>query len=406
MRTVVVIGGGASGLFAAIGAAEKGNKVYLFEKNEKLGKKIYITGKGRCNLTNNADIQEFLKNVVRNPKFLYTSMNVLSVEKTLSFFKTNGLPVKTERGNRVFPVSDKASDVTKTLEKICIKNRVNIFLNKKVTDIIVKDGVVKGIKTKEGLFHCDSVIVCTGGISYSKTGSDGDGYKFAEKTGHTVIPLKPALCGIEIKENFCSGLQGLSLKNVVLSAHYKGKTVFSEFGEMLFTHYGISGPIVLSCSSMINRSEISKITLLLDLKPALSNEILDKRFIRDFSDGRLKSVSTILISALPKSLIPIILEISGIPSWKKCSEITSCERKNLVYTIKNLKMNIKNLRPIEEAIITSGGVDVKQINPKTMESKIVKGLFFAGEVVDIDSYTGGFNLQTAFSTGYLAGLNS
>lgn len=406
MRKVIVIGGGASGLFAAVAAAKSNKKVYLLEKNEKLGKKIYITGKGRCNLTNNSDLQDFLKNVVRNPKFLYNALNALSVEDTMDFFSDNGLPLKTERGNRVFPVSDKASDVTKTLEKICKKYGVEILLNTKVTDIEVKNGIVSGVRTKNGLFECDSIIVCTGGLSYPLTGSDGDGYGFAKKTGHNIIPLKPALCGIETEENFCGQLQGLSLKNVSLSAKYNGKTVFSEFGEMLFTHYGISGPIVLSCSSNVNRNYSDNLTIILDLKPALSEDKLENRFIRDLSAGNLKSVATVLVSALPKSLIPVVLEIAKINPRKKCAEITAVERKRLVFVLKNFEMKVKKLRPLEEAIVTSGGIDVKQINPKTMESKIIKGLFFAGEVIDVDAYTGGFNLQTAFSTGYLAGLNS
>ena len=406
MHKVVVIGGGAAGMMAAITSAQKDNNVILLEKNEKLGKKIYITGKGRCNLTACVENNEFFNNVVSNPKFLFGAINTFPPFKLMAFFEENGLSLKEERGNRVFPQSDKASDVTKTLEKKLISLGVDVRLNTTALKIKTKDNCICGVVTDSGEIDCHSVIICTGGISYQLTGSTGDGYVFAKELGHSVIDLKPALVGLELKGNDFIELQGLSLKNVRLSAFLGNKCCFTDFGEMLFTHFGISGPIVLSCSSKINRKNLNDIKILIDLKPALENEVLDNRLLREFKENNIKSLSTTLRSLLPKSLIDVVIRQAKVNENKNCSEITVQERQRLVYVLKNLVFDVKKLRPIDEAIVTAGGIEVKEINPKTMESKIVKGLFFAGEVIDVDAFTGGYNLQIAFSTGFVAGKNS
>ena len=404
MRKVIVIGGGAAGMFAAYSSAKNGNSVILIEKNEKLGKKIYITGKGRCNVTTSVEKKDFLNGVVSNPKFLFGALNTLSQQNVIDFFTSEGLELKEERGNRIFPASDKASDVTKTLERALIRLGVYIRLNTEVLDIVYENDKVCGVKTELGIIYSDSVIICCGGLSYPLTGSTGDGYKFAKKFGHSVVDLVPSLVGIELKGSDFLSMQGLSLKNVSLTAKLQEKTLFNDFGEMLFTHYGISGPIVLSCSSYINRKNLSDITLHIDLKPALSEDTLDKRLLREFKENNTKKISTVFRSLLPQSLIETVLSQSSVSANKNCSEIKLEERKRLIFALKNLTFKVKKLRPIDEAIITSGGVSVKEINPKTMESKLVKGLFFAGEVLDVDAVTGGYNLQIAFSTGYVAGL--
>ena len=406
MHRVVIIGGGASGLFATIGALREGNQVILIEKNEKLGKKIYITGKGRCNLTNDVDKDEFFSNVISNPKFMFSPYNALSPQMVIDFFVQNGMPIKVERGNRVFPISDKASDVTKTLEKFITKNGAIIRLNETVKRIITIDGQVKGVITDKDEIDCDSVIVCTGGISYPLTGSTGDGYKFAKELGHNLIAPKPSLVGIELKGNEFLSMQGLSLKNINFKAIYNEKTIYEDFGELLFTHFGISGPVVLSCSAKINRLDVDKIKFIIDLKPALDEKTLDARLLREFSVNNNKSIVNVIRSLLPKTLIDIVLKRASISPQKNCSEITLKERNSLISVLKTLVFEGKRLRGIEEAIVTAGGVDVKSINPKTMESKLIKGLYFAGEVIDVDGFTGGFNLQIAFSTGYLAGINA
>lgn len=403
MHIVVVIGGGAAGMMAAYASAKLNKRTILIEQNEKLGKKVYITGKGRCNLTCAVDNNEFFKNVVTNPKFLFSAINLLSPYEVREFFEQNGLKLKEERGKRIFPITDKASDVNKTFEKVLKKLGVEIKLNTKVVEIIQENGCVLGIRTETEQIYCDSIIVCTGGVSYPLTGSNGDGYKFAQELGHQVVSAKPGLVGIEIKGTDYLNMQGLSLKNVNLSAILNNKTIFSEFGEMLFTHYGVSGPIVLSCSSIINKFNVNNIKLHIDLKPALNIEVLDNRLLREFKENNAKAITTALRSLLPKSLIEIVLKQANVSLIKNCSQITAEERKNIILTLKNLVFLVKKLRPIEEAIITSGGINVKEINPKTMESKLVKGLFFAGEVIDVDAFTGGFNLQIAFSTGFCAG---
>lgn len=400
---VAVIGAGASGLMAAYAAAANGNDVTVFEKNEKSGKKIYITGKGRCNLTNAVSPQEFLQNVVSNPKFLTGAIYSFSPDDTINFFEGQGLRLKIERGNRIFPVSDKASDVTKYLEKACISVGVKFNFNKKVDCIVILNSTVSGIIVNNNKILFNKVIVCTGGLSYPLTGSTGDGFTFAENCGHSLVDLKPALCGLNLKGKYFSDLQGLSLKNVKLSVLYEGKTLRSLFGEMLFTHFGVSGPVILTVSSLINRLDLNKVKLVLDLKPALSSEQLDERLLRDFSQSPNKTLAVLLKGLLPSSLIGEVLRRSGLNGDKKVNAVTKSERLSLLTTVKNFDMLVASLRHFDEAIVTSGGVNVKEVNPKTMESKLIKGLYFCGEVLDLDALTGGFNLQIAFSTGYAAG---
>ena len=403
---MIIVGGGAAGMIAAIFAAKNGNDVLLLEKNEKLGKKIYITGKGRCNLTNDVSAREFFDFVVNNPKFLYGAINAFPPQAVKDFFEENGLRLKTERGNRVFPASDKASDVTKTLEKVMRETGISVRLDTEVKAIITKDGKVTAVKTDKGTEYCDSVVVCTGGMSYPLTGSTGDGYVFAKAAGHTIVKPRASLVGIELKDNDIYDLQGLSLKNVSIKAVFDGKTVYEDFGEMLFTHYGISGPIVLSCSCLLNELDLKKVKLVLDLKPALDEKTLDNRLIREIDSAKGKEIKTVARSLAPSSLVPFILKRAKIHPDKKCGELTREERRKLVSVFKNVELWPRELRPLSEAIITAGGVNVKEINPKTMESKIITGLFFAGEVLDVDCFTGGFNLQTAFATGFIAGKNA
>ncbi len=406
MKTVIVIGGGASGMMAALCSAKLNNKVILLEKNEKLGKKIYITGKGRCNLTNDTLPENFFKNVVTNPKFLFSSIYSFTPSDTMNFFNDIGLSLTVERGNRVFPSSNKASDVTKYLEKELVKHGVDIRLNTTVLNVKVADGVVTGVETDKGELFCDSLIVATGGVSYPSTGSTGDGYEFAKKTGHQIVSPKPSLVGIELFGSDFLALQGLSLKNVSLSVKVDNKQIFNDFGEMLFTHYGMSGPIVLSSSCFLNKVSLNDCFIEIDLKPALSDEVLGARLIREFTENRNKNVGVAVRSLVPLSLVELILVRANISKSKKCAEVTKEERNNLIKTLKKLSFKVKKLRPIEEAVVTSGGVSVKNVNPATMESKIVKGLYFCGEVIDVDAFTGGFNLQIAFSTGFLAGNNA
>lgn len=403
MKNVAVIGAGAAGLMAACFAAKNGNKVTLFEKNEKCGKKIYITGKGRCNVTHNCSSADFLDNVVNNSKFLTGAIYSFSPEKCVKFFEEGGLRLKLERGARYFPVSDKASDVTKCLENYCINAGANFKFSEEVKKINVLHSTVCGIITTNGEYFFDKIIVCTGGLSYPSTGSTGDGYKFAESVGHRIISLKQGLCGLNLKGDFYKNLQGLTLKNVTLSVYNGEKLLKDFFGEMLFTHFGISGPIVLSTSSLINRLDLNKIRIVLDLKPALSNEQLEKRILRDFESYKNKSISNCLRELLPSALISEILKRSNIPFDLKVNSVTKAQRLRLLTTLKNFDILVASLRDFTEAIITSGGVDVKEINPKTMESKKVSGLYFCGEVLDVDAFTGGYNLQIAFATGFAAG---
>lgn len=403
MKNVAVIGAGAAGLMAAYAAAKNGHKVTVFEKNEKCGKKIYITGKGRCNVTHDCDEQEFLQNVVSNSKFMTGAIYALSPADTVRFFEEGGLKLKVERGARIFPVTDKASDVTKCLENYCKNVGVHFKFNEKVLKLDILHSTLSHIITDKSTYLLDCAIVCTGGVSYPLTGSTGDGYKFAEEAGHKIVPLKQGLCGLNLKGSFYKDLQGLSLKNVSLCIDYNGKQVKQFFGEMLFTHYGVSGPIVLSASSLINRFDLSNVKLVVDLKPALSAEQLDRRMLRDFELYKNKTIFNCLKELLPVALIPEILKRSGLNGDKQVNSVSKSERFSLLTKIKNFDMLVMSLRGFDEAIITCGGVDVKEINPKTMESKLVKGLYFCGEVLDLDAFTGGFNLQIAFSTGYAAG---
>lgn len=403
MSKVAVIGAGAAGLIAAYFAAKNGNDVTVFEKNEKSGKKIYITGKGRCNLTHDCTPAEFLENVVSNSKFLTGAIFSFSPEKCVQFFEDGGLKLKLERGGRYFPVSDKASDVTRCLENYCKDVGVTFKFGEKVEKIDILHSTMSHIITANGEFNFDNVIVCTGGLSYPSTGSTGDGYDFARTVGHKIIPLRQGLCGLNLKGDFYKGLQGLTLKNVNLSVLNGEKLIKSFFGEMLFTHFGVSGPIVLSASSLINRQDLKQIKLVLDLKPALSAEQLDKRLLRDFEAYKNKSISNCLKELLPTALIAEVLKRSGIKPETQVNSVTKAQRLSLLTSVKNFDMIVASLRDFSEAIITCGGVDVKEINPKTMGSKLVKGLYFCGEVLDVDAFTGGYNLQIAFATGYAAG---
>lgn len=403
-KTVIVVGAGAAGLLAAGTLSKRGIKTILVEKNNLNGKKIRITGKGRCNITNTADIEDFIKNVPTNGKFLYSAFYSFTNTDLVSLLNSLGLETKEERGGRVFPVSDKAKDVVTALEKYALTENTRL-INARVTALIIEDGKVCGVRTSKGEIYGDSVIIATGGKSYPLTGSTGDGYKLAMQAGHTVTELKPSLIPIVTEEKWVREVMGLSLRNVSLTVYNsKNKEVFSDFGEMLFTHFGISGPIVLSASSHLRRQD--KYTVKIDLKPALDETQLDKRLIRDFEKYSRKHFVNSLDELLPKALIPVIIEMSGIEPHREVNSITKQERQNFVSLLKGLPLTVKGFRPIDEAIITSGGVKVGEINPSTMESKLIKDLYFAGEVIDVDAYTGGFNLQIAFSTGYLAGENA
>lgn len=404
MSKVIVIGAGASGMMAAGYAAMYGADVTVFEKMHRAGRKLMITGKGRCNLANACDISEFMNNVPVNNKFLYSALNNFPPYDIIDFFEAQGLKTKIERGNRVFPVSDKAVDVVDTMRAFAEDNGARIVY-KEVEDIIAENGAVSAVKAGDRLYHCDSVIIATGGKSYAQTGSTGDGYKFARKFGHTIVEPKPSLIPLVSPDTDCKKLQGLSLKNVGLKITAEGKTVYEDFGEMLFTHFGISGPMVLSASCNMRDFSLGY-TAHIDFKPALTFEQLDLRVRRDFKENINKSASNSLGKLLPKKLIPVIIERWGIDADKKCNSLTKDERKALVSLLKDFTVKITSARPINEAIITSGGVKVSEINPKTMESKLVHGLYFCGEVIDVDAYTGGFNLVIAWATGRLAGENS
>ena len=411
---VIVIGGGAAGMIAAITSSNEGNDVTLIEKTSSLGNKIKITGKGRCNLTFDGDIEDFKNNIVKNFKFMYSSFNAFSNVDVVNYFNKLGVKTKIERGGRVFPVSDDANEVVKVLKDELNKKHVNIIYNVSVDNFILDNNKIKALKLSNNkIIECDKCIIATGGKSYPKTGSSGDGYVYAKKLGHKIVDLKPGLVPLRSNDSICKLLQGLSLKNVTLSLKYKGgKEIYKEFGEMMFSHFGITGPIVLSASSKLNRVENvdnlmqnSDIIASIDLKPALDDDTLDKRICRNYKKYTNKEFKNSLDDLLPKKLIPVIIELSGIDENKKVNQITKEERKRLVKLLKNLQITITGFMPFDIAVITSGGVDVKDINPKTMESKIVKGIYFAGEILDVDAYTGGFNLQIAFSTGYAAGKN-
>ncbi len=434
MKRIIVIGGGAAGMMAAIWAARGGASVTLLEKNEKLGKKLFITGKGRCNLTNACDTEALFRNVVTNSKFLYSAFYGFDNHQTMDFFEGIGLPLKVERGNRVFPASDHSSDVIKVLERECRRLRVTIRLNTRVSALICTETNIKhemaasnkgeqgqkknegkqsvlpyicGVRLEEGsILEADRIIVACGGISYPGTGAVRDGYALAEAWGHEIKPCYPSLVPFTVKEQWCRDVMGLSLKNVSVRIMCGRKKVFEDFGEMLFTHFGVSGPLIISASAYIHQYIHQQPMLYIDLKPALNGEQLDARILRDFEKNKNKQFKHALGELLPKSLIPVLVENSGISGEKKVNEVTKQERTALVEVLKNLPLTITGLRGYDEAIVTKGGVSVKQVNPSTMESKLVKGLYFSGEVLDLDALTGGFNLQIAWSTGYLAGISA
>ena len=408
MKRVVIIGAGASGMMAAKVAGDRGYKVTVLEKQKRCGQKLLITGKGRCNITNNCEIEELIENVPTNGKFLYSAFYTFTNDQVIDMFNDLGVETKTERGKRVFPVSDKAVDVVRALERQMNSNKnVEVLLNSKVDKIIAEDGAVKKVVLSDKReIECDSVIVATGGVSYPKTGSTGDGYRFAKNLGHTIITPKPSLIGLEVMEDYVADLAKLSLRNVSIEVYNsKNKKIYDDFGEMEFTKYGIDGPIIKSASCRMGDLSKDNYKIVLDVKPALDEEKLDKRIQKDFQKYSNKNFENSLNDLLPKQLIPTIVKLSKIDPYIKVNQISKEERKNLVHLIKHISFTVKNYRPIEEAIITSGGIKTSEINSSTMESKLVSGLFFAGEVIDIDAYTGGFNLQIAFSTAYLAGIN-
>ncbi len=406
MKTII-IGGGAAGMMAAYSSALNGNETILLEKNEKLGKKIYITGKGRCNLSNFCDVEEFLKSIVTNPKFLYSSINRLDPSQTVALFNELGLKTKVERGRRVFPESDTASDVTKTLERALKKLKTEIRYNCCVKEIKTLNGSFNGVVTDNNeIIYGDACIIATGGLSYPSTGSTGDGYRFAEKLGHTVIKGIPSLVGLKTEETFVKEMEGLSLKNITLKVFLDGKQKMKETGEMLFTHNGVSGPLILTASAKFAKkiAEGKPVLLAIDLKPGMDAEALDGKIVREFSEMSNKAVKNLLGHFVPASMVPVILDLSGIDAEKKANSVTLEERRKLVGIIKNFELKIKKSGDFNEAVVTQGGIKTGEINPKTMESQIVKNVYFAGEVIDVDGYTGGYNLQIAWTTGYTAGL--
>lgn len=398
---VVVIGGGASGMMCSGIAAERGLDVVLLEPNKVLGRKLRITGKGRCNVTNNSEIKDILANIPGDGRFLYSALNKFPPREVMAFFEGLGLPLKTERGNRVFPVSDNANDVAGTLQRYMQRNGVRL-MKCKAKKVLTEDGAVVGVETEEGIIDCRAAVICTGGLSYPLTGSTGWGYKMAEELGHTVSPRRPSLVPLESAEDYCAEMQGFSLKNVVLSAFEDDKLIYRELGEMLFTHFGVSGPLVLSASAHMRDFANKKYRLEIDLKPALDEKKLDARILRDFEKYANRDFANSLCDLAGRTMIPVLIELSGIPAETKVNSITREQRQRLLHLFKAFPVTIVGTRPIDEAIITSGGVSTKEVNPRTMESKLVSGLYFAGEVLDLDAYTGGFNLQIAWSTAYTA----
>ena len=403
---IIIVGGGPAGIMAAIRAAENGAAVTLYEKNNSLGRKLRITGKGRCNLTNLADTNELVKNIVGNGKFLYSALKKFSAEDTINFFENLGLKTKVERGNRIFPASDNAADVIEVLTRQLALLNVDVQLNSRVDGIFENGGKIIGVEVHKKFISADAVILATGGASYPATGSTGDGFKFAKNLGHTVTPILPALVPLEVEEDFVRDLQGLSLKNVRVTLKADGKIIEEIFGEMLFTHFGVSGPIILTLSRAVAKLLAEKVfvELSINLKPALTPEQLDARILRDFQKFQRKTIKNALIELLPSKLIAPILDLSYIAEDKKVDAVTKDERRRLIENLRGLTLTVTKTRPLAEAIVTAGGVDVKEVNPKTMESKLVKNLFIVGEVLDVDGYTGGFNLQAAWSTGNIAGL--
>lgn len=406
MRKIVIIGGGAAGLIASATAAKRGEDVTVIEKNSRPARKVMITGKGRCNVTNACfDLDDLINNVVTNKRFMYSAFSSFMPYDTIALIEEMGVPTKIERGNRVFPQSDKAVDIVDALVKNAKQSGVK-FIEGTVTSFNTENNVIKSVNLADGTTVVgDAFAICTGGMSYQSTGSTGDGYTLAKSVGHTVTDLEPALVSLVASNGFVPKLQGLSLRNISVTLFDGEKEVYSDFGEMLFTHYGVSGPVILSASSHMTHPNEHKYKIVIDLKPALDEQMLDKRIQRDFAENTNKDFINSLSKLLPNKLIPVIVKLSGVEPSEKVNQITKLQRQNLVHLLKNFTVNISDFRPINEAIVTSGGIDVKEINPKTMNSKIISNLFFAGEVIDVDAYTGGFNLQVAFSTGYLCGLN-
>lgn len=412
---VGVIGGGAAGMIAAITAAKDNNEVVVIEKTSSLGNKLKITGKGRCNLTFDGDEEDFKKNIVTNYKFMYSSFSNFSNKDVVNYFESLGVKTKVERGGRIFPVSDKATDIVRALENEIKKHNITVMYNSNVTEIMTKNKIVIGVKLENGkIINVDKCVVATGGNSYKSTGSTGDGYRLLEKLGHTVTDIKPALVPLKSEDKICKELQGLSLRNISINLidTETNKLIYSDFGEMMFSHFGVTGPVILSASSRLNQVKDlknkfrnKKIKLQIDLKPALSSEVLDKRILRDFEKYTNKEFKNALNDLLPQKLIPVVIDISDIDENTKVHQITKKQREKLVSIIKNLEVIITDFMPIDMAIVTSGGINVKEVNPKTMESKIINGLYIAGELLDVDAYTGGYNLQIAFSTGFAAGKN-
>ena len=412
---VGVIGGGAAGMIAAITAAKDNNEVVVIEKTSSLGNKLKITGKGRCNLTFDGDEEDFKKNIVTNYKFMYSSFSNFSNKDVVNYFESLGVKTKVERGGRIFPVSDKATDIVRALENEIKKRKIKVMYNSSVTEIITKNNIVTGVKLENGkIINVDKCVVATGGNSYKSTGSTGDGYRLLEKLGHTVTDIKPALVPLKSEDKICKELQGLSLRNISINLidTETNKLIYSDFGEMMFSHFGVTRPVILSASSRLNQVKDlknkfrnKKIKLQFDLKPALSSEVLDKRILRDFEKYTNKEFKNALNDLLPQKLIPVVIDISDIDENTKVHQITKKQREKLVSIIKNLEVIITDFMPIDMAIVTSGGINVKEVNPKTMESKIINGLYIAGELLDVDAYTGGYNLQIAFSTGFAAGKN-
>ena len=404
INKVIVVGGGPAGMIACGTLAEKIPEVILIEKNKFLGKKLRITGKGRCNITNSADIEDFINNVPTNPRFLYSAFYSFTNDDIVSLLNSLGVKTKIERGGRIFPVSDSAKEVADALKKYALKKNVRL-INAEALKILTDENRAVGVKTDRGEFRADAVVMATGGKSYPLTGSDGKGMLMCREAGHTIITPKPSLIPVVTNEAWVSDLMGLALKNIEISVYNKkNKKIYSDFGEMLFTHFGISGPLVLSASAHMKNLEKEAYTITIDLKPALDEEKLDKRICRDFEEFKNKHLINALDELLPKALIPVVISLSGIPPHKEVNSVTREERHSLIKIIKALTLTVKGFRPIEEAIVTSGGINVKEIDSSTMESKIVKNLYFAGEMIDVDAYTGGFNLQIAYSTGYLAAL--
>lgn len=406
MRKIIIIGGGAAGLISSATAAKRGEDVTVIEKNSRPARKVMITGKGRCNVTNACfDLDDLINSVVTNKRFMYSAFSSFMPYDTIALIEKMGVPTKIERGNRVFPESDKAVDIVDALVKNAKQSGVK-FVEGTVTSFNTENNLIKSVNLADGtVVDGDAFAICTGGLSYQSTGSTGDGYRLAESVGHRVTDIEPALISLVASNGFVPKLQGLSLRNISIKLFDGEKEIYSDFGEMLFTHYGVSGPVILSASSHMTHPKEHNYKIVIDLKPALDEQTLDKRIQRDFAENTNKDFINSLSKLLPNKLIPVIVKLSGIEPSEKVNQITKAQRQNLVHLLKNFTVNISDFRPINEAIITSGGVDVKEINPKTMGSKIIDNLFFAGEVIDVDAYTGGFNLQVAFSTGYLCGMN-